>query len=312
MTGCDDIDWVGLGKALREARDLCHRSQESAAVKLCLSGKQIRALESGSGVPFPGDTVRSWCARRYATQLGLDWESFAQPPRSDAIEAPALLSIAPETAPAVPAPGAGKQLRLRLLLGATAMLVVIVIAAYPRTRNSAPLVSPPVADVGFKAAPPAPAAVRAGDSSAAVETAPVDNGQVDAKDETILAAAVESAAIAPIAVTPQTGREPASRLAGNVVEVLGIDSSKSPEYFFINSKDASVLVKRKRQDPSGGVRMDFAQGSAKRVPIAADELVRVEEGKDVEIFYQGRMLPPQVIASGNWARFVQKSAEDGN
>ena len=312
MTVCDDIDWVGLGKALREARDLCHRSQESAADKLCLSRKQIRALECGSGIPFPGDTVRSWCARRYATQLGLDWERIAQPLRSNALEGTVELGIAPETATAAPAPGAGRQFRLRLLLGASAMLLVIVIAAYPRTRNSAPLVSPPVSDVLLKAAAPAPAAVRVEESSAAAGAALVDDGRVGAKDETILAAAGESPAIAPNAVTPQAAREPARLLAGNVVEVLGIDSRKSPEYFFINSKDASVLVKKKRQDPSGGVRMDFAQGSAKRVPIAADELVRVEEGKDVEIFYQGRMLPPQVIASGNWARFVQKVAQEGN
>ena len=113
MTVCDDIDWVGLGKALREARDLCHRSQESAADKLCLSRKQIRALESGSGIPFPGDTVRSWCARRYATQLGLDWERIAQPLRSDALEDTVESGITPETATTEPAPGAGKQFRLR-------------------------------------------------------------------------------------------------------------------------------------------------------------------------------------------------------
>ena len=312
MTGCDDIDWVGLGRELREARDLCHLSQDSAAEKLCLSGKQIRALECGSGVPFPSDTVRSWCVRRYARQLGLDWERFAQPLRSDKLEAPVELSIAPQTDRAEPAPSAGKQFRVRLLLGATAMLVIVAIAAYPRTRNSAPILSPPVADALLKASPPAPAAVRAVDLSPAAVTAPMDDSRADAKDETILAAAGGLAAIAPNAVTPQAARQPASLLAGNVVEVLGIDSHKSPEYFFINSRDASVLVKKKRHDPSGGVRMDFAQGAAMRVPIGADELVRVEEGKNVEIFYQGRMLPLQVIASGNWARFVQKSAEEGN
>ena len=310
MTACDDIDWVALGKALSEARDLCHHSKESAANQLCLSAKQIGALECGSGVPFPGNTARSWCARRYATLLGLDWECLAQPVRRDELEAPVELSIAPQRAAAESAPGTGKQFRLRLLLGASAMLVVIVIAAYLRTTNSAPLVSPPVAAVLFMAASSASAAVRAADSSAAEPTAPLDDGQVDAKDETLLAATGGLAAIAPNAVTPQAAREPASVLAEDVVEVLGIDSRKSPEYFFINSKDASVLVKKKRQDPSAGVRMDFAQGSAKRVPIGADELLRVEEGKDVEIFYQGRMLPQQVIARGNWAHFVQKFAQE--
>ena len=128
-TGTDDIDWVGLGKALREARDSCQGSQASAADKLCLSGKQIRALECGSAAPFPGGTVRSWCARRYAILLGLDWDRLAQSLRSEVLDPAIGLANAPVSSPVEPVSAAARaQLRIGLLLGAVVLTCVAVIA----------------------------------------------------------------------------------------------------------------------------------------------------------------------------------------
>src|SRR5450759_4795388 len=80
---CDEINWIGVGVAVRDQRSASGLSPEDAAQKLCLSKKQILALESGSSAPFPGVSVRSWCGRRYAVLLGLDWERLVQPPPSE-------------------------------------------------------------------------------------------------------------------------------------------------------------------------------------------------------------------------------------
>ena len=129
LPGADDIDWVGLGKVLREARESCHGSHEGAADKLCLSGKQIRALECGSVAPFPGATVRSWCARRYATLLGLDWDQLAQSLRSEEPDAAIGTTSPPTSSPVEPVSGAASaQFRFGLLLGAAVLTFITVIA----------------------------------------------------------------------------------------------------------------------------------------------------------------------------------------
>ena len=40
------------------------------------------------------------------------------------------------------------------------------------------------------------------------------------------------------------------------------------------------------------------------VTIASGDLIRLSEGKDVEIFYQGKKVPPTSLAAGHWIKFV--------
>ena len=299
-SAADNIDWVGLGQMLREQRDAGELSRDSAANALCLSGHQIRALECGSALSFPGYAARSWCARRYATLLGLDWDRLVQSQRSEELETAIETGSPPETGMAKPVPGsAGRQFGIGLAQGAAVLLLVIAVAIGFGTKSAAPPDPAPIADGSLKSAPPAPAA-SAGVALAVVQTAGQDERRVDAKIEAALAASTTALA------------DKAQTAAGKVIGVQGIDPRKSPDYFFINSKQPSVLVKKKWRNPSAEIRLEFAQGAARRVPIGADEVIRVEEGKDIEIFYQGRMLPLQIIASGDWARFIPKSAGEGN
>ncbi len=73
------MDWTDIGKLFRESRENGGLRLDEAAKKLCLSKKQILALESGASDPFPGVAARLWCCRRYALALGLDWDSLAAP-----------------------------------------------------------------------------------------------------------------------------------------------------------------------------------------------------------------------------------------
>ncbi len=77
--GGDSVDWAEIGKLLRARREDSGLPLDAAANKLCLSKNQIRALESGISYPFPGVAARSWCCRRYALALGVDWDSLAAP-----------------------------------------------------------------------------------------------------------------------------------------------------------------------------------------------------------------------------------------
>ena len=63
-----------LGEAYRDRRAHLQWSQEACATRLCLSKKQVIALELGSSAVFLSYTVRYWCMHRYATLLELDWE----------------------------------------------------------------------------------------------------------------------------------------------------------------------------------------------------------------------------------------------
>ena len=68
------LDLTTLGEAYRDRRAHLQWSQEACATRLCLSKKQVIALELGSSTVFLSYTVRYWCMHRYATLLELDWE----------------------------------------------------------------------------------------------------------------------------------------------------------------------------------------------------------------------------------------------
>lgn len=68
------LDLATLGEAYRDRRAHLQWSQEECATRLCLSKKQVIALELGSSTVFLSYTVRYWCMHRYATLLELDWE----------------------------------------------------------------------------------------------------------------------------------------------------------------------------------------------------------------------------------------------
>lgn len=92
-----------------------------------------------------------------------------------------------------------------------------------------------------------------------------------------------------------------------VVRVQGVNPGKPAGFFLLIGKEPSVLFKKKRKDPGEGKRIDVSQGATVSIPVAKDEMVRVAEGRDIEIFYQGRKAAPKTIESGAWMSFVPQS-----
>ena len=106
------LDLATLGEAYRDRRAELQWSQEECATRLCLSKKQVIALEHGSSTVFLSYTVRYWCMHRYATLLELDWEYLQKThalatPVADAATcalATQASSVAPTETGPIPAP----------------------------------------------------------------------------------------------------------------------------------------------------------------------------------------------------------------
>jgi len=70
------------------------------------------------------------------------------------------------------------------------------------------------------------------------------------------------------------------------------------------ANEAAILFKKRRDEPEPGTRIDLAQGGTKTIAIARDDILRVEQGPDIELLYQGRKVAPKMVRSGQWMGFT--------
>lgn len=183
-----------------------------------------------------------------------------------------------------------------VLLAAVATIVLV-------NRNST-AVTAPVADDSPKAnssatatpatnPPPAEGAVRQDNSRTATKDAVPLAPQADASTKKLVQA--------PPSDRPEVNSE-------QTVTVQGENPSKSADFLFVSSGEPCVLIKKKREDPTEGTRIDVVQGASKRIAVARNEILRVAQGQDIDIFYQGRKVGPKAIQGGVWMNFVPYSA----
>jgi cytoskeletal protein CcmA (bactofilin family) len=217
-------------------------------------------------------------------------------------QAPPESAIAngPYIPPAIEATADGRPGRRRKIAVALTLLVAVLAVAL-LNRNPAPNASP--------AAASAPAVEPAAAKALTAENAGAQDGPkaVAGKTAPPVAGADTSAkadAQAPPLEQPDAGPEP-------VVKVQGVNPGKPAGSFLLVGKEPSVLYRKKRQDPGDGKRIDVAHGTTSSIPVARDEIVRVAEGRDLEIFYQGRKVSPKTIESGAWMNFVPQSSGGG-
>ena len=183
--------------------------------------------------------------------------------------------------------------------GAAIVLLVVVLAIVLLNRDPAP-VAPAATDVASAVDPamkgtPATQAVPAGNSglpdgpkaiagvAAPLVPGPDANARSGVQDSPL--------------DTPEADPD-------KVVKVQGVNPGKPAGFFLLIGKEPTVLFRKKRQDPGEGRRIDVSQGATVSVPIAKDEIIRVAQGRDIEIFYQGRKVAPKTIESGAWMSFV--------
>lgn len=230
----------------------------------------------------------------------IDSDQAKQEDRIQSPEPPAVREYGMPGANAVPAGSRfGERFGGARKVGAAAALLIAVFALVLTNRDPT-LTDPPAADAAREANSSAKEA-------AAVQSAPA--GSDGLKDSP---GAVGANAISPVpgsdAVTKSAVQASRANLPvkarGNVVAVQGIDPAKPAGIFWAISKAPLVLYKKKREDPADGTRIDISEGATRSIAIAKDEIFRVADGRDIEIFYQGRKVAQNTIESGAWMSFV--------
>jgi hypothetical protein len=170
------------------------------------------------------------------------------------------------------------------------------------TNPSAP-VSLRAAEVAFKVNSPVATSTSADTGPVEPFAPPVDRQAAAKNDATVAADPAE------VANQTQAPPAPAKTAVETVVEIQGIDPAKQVGSFFVSSKEQAALFKKKRNEPGDGVRIDLHRGAELRIQISPNEIVRVAEGRDLGMFYQGRMVPAQIVESGDWVSFVRKTSD---
>jgi len=81
-------DWLYVGAQLKVQREALNLAADEIAQKLCLTVKQVKAMENGNTLPFPGATAHLWCIKRYAESVGLDWQMLLVNPTQNEKNSP--------------------------------------------------------------------------------------------------------------------------------------------------------------------------------------------------------------------------------
>ncbi len=233
-------------------------------------------------------------------RVSADKDQVKQEDRIQSLEPPADKEYAMPSANAVRAGSRfGGRFGGARKLGAAVTLLIAVVALVLTIRDPA-LITSPLADFARKAN-------SSSTEAAAVQSAPVgSDGPLDsqrAAGGNAKPPVPRSDANTKSAVQASDAKLPVKD-RGNVVAVQGFNPDKPAGIFWAISKAPSVLYKKKREDPADGTRIDISEGATESIAIGKDEIFRVANGRDIEIFYQGRKVAPATIESGAWMSFV--------
>jgi len=90
---------------------------------------------------------------------------------------------------------------------------------------------------------------------------------------------------------------------GKITVVQGVNPGKPDDFFWITAKEPTVLLKKKREDKTDGTRIDVPSGKKITIAIAKDEILRVIQGRNIEILFQGKKVGSKTIEGGAWMSF---------
>jgi hypothetical protein len=344
MTDLAHINWLGLGAALRAARESRDITLEAAAHHLCLSKHQVVALEEDRSISFPSDSLRFTCARRYCAYMALDWTPFVEAPETQSVAPASPASSAPDTAPTdafavmpnsiaaaivhsapadgeispeanhAPAPPAVVRFASNPVASATPMQPVEIetrLTARSPRRRVVPilfmfLLLGGVVVLFIRGAwhETRPGVVPTRTDTVQLEPVILSvPEQLASRDPSVAESAPTPTITTPNPVIEASPPEEAPR----VVEIVGASADKQSSSFYVEGRTPFVILKKRAKGEKEPARIEFPRNTSTRVSVASDELVRLAEGQNVSIFYQGRPVPSSVLESGAWLRFIPKS-----
>jgi cytoskeletal protein CcmA (bactofilin family) len=150
----------------------------------------------------------------------------------------------------------------------------------------------------------------AGDASPKPDVAlnaPLDSSPAPAVAEPPKAPETNNVPAAPVQEpAPASVPEAADKTSEKFVAVRGINPSRPAGVFLLVSNEPSVLYRKKRDEPGEGARIAVPAGQKSSVAIGRDELIRVAQGRDVVILFQGAKVPRELIESGTWISLVPR------
>jgi cytoskeletal protein CcmA (bactofilin family) len=197
--------------------------------------------------------------------------------------------------------------RGKLAWGAAALAAVIVGVMWMRPAKQAikPVgvdLSPPVAPITLPATTPPPPVAEAPRPEPVAVTKPTPAPEP-------VAAQVPVPPPTPAAQPAAPAKEPTAAVAapadrGRIVTIQGTNPEKSATQFFVTTREAVVMQRKKRGDPGEGKPIEIAKNRNTSLQIGAGEIFRVAQGSNVDIFYQGRRVSKSNIDNGDWLGFV--------
>jgi len=103
------------------------------------------------------------------------------------------------------------------------------------------------------------------------------------------------------------GSTPSEADAEKITIVQGVNPRKPDDFFWITAREPTVLLKKQRGEKTDGNRIDVSAGKKINIAIAKDEILRVEQGRNIEILFQGKKVGQKTIESGDWISFTPHS-----
>jgi cytoskeletal protein CcmA (bactofilin family) len=246
-----------------------------------------------------GGVIDGALTRRFATEEDRSGQEHrvqsSEPPAVKEYDEP-LADAKPDVNGIAKRPG-----RWRKFGAATALLIAVLTVLW--VNRGPTIVTPPVADDVLKAN--TPPSDNLPPQALPVESAtPLDSPKAATGNTVPLVPSSEAVTKNAVQAPPPDVPEPDLK---HVAVVHGDNPSKSGDVLYVISKEPSVLFRKQRQDSADGTRIDVAQGTSKRIAIAKDDILRVEQGGGLQMFYQGRKVASATIESGAWISFVPYS-----
>ena len=304
----DQPDWLRIGCQLKAKREQLNKTEADLAYALCLSVKQVKAMEGGKTWPFPGVAPRQWCVQRYARAVGLVWAelyAYRDAPAQAANDydpAAETTVVSPPAQIASPGPGprtslVSKHFIVSLLL--LAMLAAVVVGAslienepispdleptgYQRNETKETLRKSEViiADVASEA--PVITASEIAPAPAIAEHQPVDGERV----------------ATPVIAPPSAPIE-----SSEIIEFHGRDAAKKSGSIYIHASAAVTVIKKRKDSLGEGDRIELQRGAERRIPISTAEVIGVAEGAGFKVYFQGQLVPHSMFRAGRWVRFI--------
>ena len=310
----DQPDWLLIGCQLKTKREQLNKTEVDLAYALCLSVKQVRAMDGGKIWPFPGVASHQWCVQRYARAVGLVWaELYAYPDEpaqsaNDDDTADETTVVSPPAQIASPSPGPGPRAALvskhfivsLLLLG---MLAFVMIGArLIENEPTRPDLESRAYQLNETKETLRKSEVKLADvaSDASVNTA----SEIAPANAPAPAIAEQQPVDGTLAATPVIAPPSAPIESSEIIEFQGRDTAKKSGSIYIHASAAVTVIKKRKDSPREGDRIELPRGAERRIPISSAEVIGVAEGEGFKVYFQGQLVPPSMFRAGRWVRFI--------